>query len=278
MSAIFNIVSIPFGYVMRFIYDLVGNYGVAIILFTILCKIILMPMTIKQKKSTLAMQALQPKLLAVQKKWGADRERMAAETQKVYEEAGVSPMGGCGTMLLSFPIMIGLYYVIVRPLTYLMHLSADQISAISTALGMEASANVASELTLAGMINQNFAAASAAVPEVIQMDYTFLGMNLTDTASFKALSILWIIPVLSGLTSLLSTWLMQKKQQEAMKDNPQMAQTNSMMTMMMPMMSVYFGFVLPAGVGIYWIVNNLLTTLQDQILNKYFEKHPPVLD
>ena len=109
MSAIFNIVSIPFGYVMRFIYDLVGNYGLAIILFTILCKIILMPMTIKQKKSTLAMQALQPKLLAVQKKWGADRERMAAETQKVYDDAGVSPMGGCGTTLLTFPIMIGLY-------------------------------------------------------------------------------------------------------------------------------------------------------------------------
>lgn len=278
MSAIFNIVSIPFGYVMRFIYDLVGNYGLAIILFTILCKIILLPMTIKQKKSTLAMQALQPKLLAVQKKWSADRERMAAETQKVYEDAGVSPMGGCGTTLLTFPIMIGLYYVIVRPLTYLMHLSADQLTSLTTALGVEASANVASELTLAGLINQNFATAAAAVPEVIQMDYSFLGMNLTETASFKALSILWIIPVLSGLTSYLSTWLMMKKQQAAMQDNPAMAQSNSMMTFMMPMMSVYFGFVLPAGVGIYWIMNNLLTTLQDQILNKYFEKHPPVLD
>lgn len=278
MSAIFNIVSIPFGYVMRFIYDLVGNYGLAIILFTILCKIILLPMTIKQKKSTMALQALQPKLLAVQKKWSADRERMAAETQKVYDDAGVSPMGGCGTTLLTFPIMIGLYYVIVRPLTYLMHLSADQLTALSTALGVEASANVASELSLAGLINQNFAAASAAVPEVIQMDYSFLGMNLTDTASFKVLSILWIIPLLSGLTSYLSTWLMMKKQQAALKDNPAMAQSNSMMTFMMPMMSVYFGFVLPAGVGIYWIMNNLLTTLQDQILNKYFEKHPPVLD
>ena len=137
---------------------------------------------------------------------------------------------------------------------------------------------MASELTLAGLINQNFATAAAAVPEVIQMDYSFLGMNLTETASFKALSILWIIPVLSGLTSYLSTWLMMKKQQAAMKDNPAMAQSNSMMTVMMPMMSVYFGFVLPAGVGIYWIMNNLLTTLQDQILNKYFEKHPPVLD
>lgn len=278
MSAIFNIVSIPFGYVMRFIYDLVGNYGLAIILFTILCKIILLPMTIKQKKSTMALQALQPKLLAVQKKWSADRERMAAETQKVYDDAGVSPMGGCGTTLLTFPIMIGLYYVIVRPLTYLMHLSADQLATLTTALGVEASANVASELTLAGLINQNFAAAAAAVPEVIQMDYSFLGMNLTDTASFKVLSILWIIPLLSGLTSYLSTWLMMKKQQAALKDNPAMAQSNSMMTFMMPMMSVYFGFVLPAGVGIYWIMNNLLTTLQDQILNKYFEKHPPVLD
>ena len=275
MSAIFNIVSIPFGYVMRAIYDLVGNYGVAIILFTILCKIILMPMTIKQKKSMLAMQALQPKLLAVQKKWSADRERMNLETQKIYEESGVSPMGGCGTTLLTFPIMIGLYYVIVRPITYLMHLSSDQLSTLATALGQEASKNVASELTRAGMINQNFAVAAAAVPEVIQMDYTFLGMNLTETASFSNLNILWLIPVLSGLTSLLSTWLMQQKQK---KDNPQMAQSTSMMTMMMPMMSVYFGFVLPAGVGIYWIMNNLLTSLQDLILNKYFEKHPPVLD
>ena len=275
MSAIFNIVSIPFGYVMRAIYDLVGNYGVAIILFTILCKIILMPMTIKQKKSMLAMQALQPKLLAVQKKWSADRERMNLETQKIYEESGVSPMGGCGTTLLTFPIMIGLYYVIVRPITYLMHLSSDQLTTLATALGQEASKNVASELPLAGMINQNFAVAAAAVPEVIQMDYTFLGMNLTETASFSNLNILWLIPVLSGLTSLLSTWLMQQKQK---KDNPQMAQSTSMMTMMMPMMSVYFGFVLPAGVGIYWIMNNLLTSLQDLILNKYFEKHPPVLD
>ena len=275
MTAIFNIVSIPFGYVMRAIYDLVGNYGVAIILFTILCKIILMPMTIKQKKSMLAMQALQPKLLAVQKKWSADRDRMNLETQKIYEESGVSPMGGCGTTLLTFPIMIGLYYVIVRPITYLMHLSSDQLTTLATALGQEASKNIASELTLAGLVNQNFAVAAAAVPEVIQMDYTFLGMNLTETASLSNLSILWLIPVLSGLTSLLSTWLMQQKQK---KDNPQMAQSTSMMTMMMPMMSVYFGFVLPAGVGIYWIMNNLLTSLQDLILNKYFEKHPPVLD
>ena len=275
MTAIFNIVSIPFGYVMRAIYDLVGNYGVAIILFTILCKIILMPMTIKQKKSMLAMQALQPKLLAVQKKWSADRDRMNLETQKIYEESGVSPMGGCGTTLLTFPIMIGLYYVIVRPITYLMHLSSDQLTTLATALGQEASKNIASELTLAGLVNQNFAVAAAAVPEVIRMDYTFLGMNLTETASLSNLSILWLIPVLSGLTSLLSTWLMQQKQK---KDNPQMAQSTSMMTMMMPMMSVYFGFVLPAGVGIYWIMNNLLTSLQDLILNKYFEKHPPVLD
>ena len=265
----------PFAWLMVWLYNQTHNYGVAIILFTILCKIILMPMTIKQKKSMLAMQALQPKLLAVQKKWSADRDRMNLETQKIYEESGVSPMGGCGTTLLTFPIMIGLYYVIVRPITYLMHLSSDQLTTLATALGQEASKNIASELTLAGLVNQNFAVAAAAVPEVIQMDYTFLGMNLTETASLSNLSILWLIPVLSGLTSLLSTWLMQQKQK---KDNPQMAQSTSMMTMMMPMMSVYFGFVLPAGVGIYWIMNNLLTSLQDLILNKYFEKHPPVLD
>jgi YidC/Oxa1 family membrane protein insertase len=189
MSAIFNIVSIPFGYVMRFIYDLVGNYGLAIILFTILCKIILLPMTIKQKKSTMALQALQPKLLAVQKKWSADRERMAAETQKVYDDAGVSPMGGCGTTLLTFPIMIGLYYVIVRPLTYLMHLSADQLTALSTALGVEASANVASELSLAGLINQNFAAASGRIQDPSSSVNTRCATSLSRAAARVSASV-----------------------------------------------------------------------------------------
>ena len=272
MSAIFNIVSIPFGYVMRFIYDLVGNYGVAIILFTILCKIILMPMTIKQKKSTLAMQALQPKLLAVQKKWGTDRERMAAETQKVYEDAGVSPMGGCGTMLLTFPILIGLYGVIIQPLTYFMQVNADQIAQICQILNFDqTAAGYHYQIQLATLIYENFDKVSHVAESLMQVNFSLGPISMAAQPSFSQPSILWVLPIVSGATSYLMSWL-QQKTNPMQANNPQAQQTNKTMMLMMPLMSIWFGFILPVGLSFYWICNNVLAIVQDLLMNIWVKK------
>ena len=150
MSAIFGIIATPMGYVMEYIYLLLENYGYSIIAFALLAKLIMLPLSIKQKRSMIVTQRINPKLRELQKKYGNDREKYSQEVQRLYDDYGASPMGGCGTSLLTLPIMLGLYYVVTMPLTYFMHLSSDEITALASALGV-ATNKFGYQLTMAGM-------------------------------------------------------------------------------------------------------------------------------
>jgi len=270
MQAIFNIVAVPFGYIMRFIYDLVGNYGIAIILFSLLTKILMVPMGYKQKISSIRTARLQPKLQELQRRYAHDKNRYNQEMQALYEREGVSPMAGCGTLLLTFPIMIGLYYVIQKPLTYLMHLTADEIAMLSQRFNFES----AYEITLAQVINDNFAEASALCSKLIPMKFDFFGIDLSATPSFKEFNLLWLIPIVSGLTAYLLS-VVNVKLQEKMSRVKQPAQGNLVMKLMSPAMSLYFAFILPAGLGLYWIAGNIFSMLQEALLTLYLMKYPP---
>ena len=276
MTALFSFIATPFGYVMRFIYELVGSYGLSIILFALLAKLITLPFTVKSKRGMLDQQRLQPKLQELQKKYGKDRQKYSEEMQKLYDQEGVSPMAGCLPSLISLPIMLGLYYVISQPLTYFMQLSPDEIAAVAKTLGHTMGTGYTAQIELAGLMHQNFGALAGISDKLMAVDFNFLGMNLAATPSFKVFNLLWIIPVLSGATSFLYSKITMAMTAKAAgtqgAQNTQTQQMNGMMNLMMPAMSVYFGFILPAGLGVYWIANNLLMLAQDYLVTKFLMK------
>ncbi len=265
---LYRIFSTPFGYVMRLIYQFVGNYAVAIFLFALLVKVLMLPLSIKQKKSMLEMQRINPKIQQIQKTYAKDQRRMQEELQNLYEKEGVSPMAGCGTSLITLPIMIGLYGVVIQPLTYFMQLTAAQITEIATRLGFEMT-TYSSQIGLAGLIYNNFEKVADVSDKLMRVSFQLGPIDLSQTANFRAPSALWIIPLLSGVSAYLFSMVQQKLNPN---QNAQTQGTANTMMMMMPLMSLFFAFMLPNALGIYWISNNVLSALQEFLLTKWFQK------
>ena len=280
MGDIFGIIIVrPFGMILSAIYRAVGSYGLAVILFAVLAKIILMPLSYKNKKSMKKMQALSTKQQELQKKYGKNRERLNEEIQKLYEKEGVSPMSGCLGTFLQLPIMMALYYAVQKPLTYMIGLYEADIAGLANLVGVEITQQNAYtvQLTIAEGLNkfvdaagnfgaevQNALVTDGIMQYMFPINFEFLGLNLSQTPSIKEFSILWLIPILSGLTAFISSMAMQKIQ----GTSQQMQGSMKTMLYMMPLLSVYFGFVLPASIGIYWIANNLLSIVQELILHQ----------
>lgn len=264
----------PFGWVLKMCYNLIGNYGISIIIFSIIAKLITLPFQMKSKKSMLDMQRIQPKLAELEKKYKDDKERYSLEVQKLYKKEGVSMFGGCLPMLIMLPIMIGLYSVVRQPLTYIFDISPEQIQALGDAFaaagakittqgGYMLQIDVAKNLSLFPDIVASIA------PNLTGLDFTFLGINLSEIPNFKYITVLWVIPVLSGLTAWLSNWFIRRSQGAPMTE--QAAATNGMMNWMMPAMSVWIAFMVPASLGLYWIISNLLSAIQEPILTAYYK-------
>lgn len=280
MGEIFGIVIVrPFGMILSAIYRAVGSYGLAVILFAVLAKIILMPLAYKNKKSMKKMQALSAKQQELQKKYGKNRERLNEEIQRLYEKEGVSPMSGCLTTFIQLPIMMALYYAVQRPLTYMVGLYEADIAGLANLVGVEITAQntYTVQLTIAEALNkfvdaagnfgaevQNALVTDGIMQYMFPINFDFMGLNLSQTPSIKEFSILWLIPILSGLTAFLSSMAMQKLQ----GTSQQMQGSMKTVLYLMPLMSVYFGFILPASIGIYWIANNLLSIVQEVILQQ----------
>lgn len=262
---LYKIISTPFGYVMRFIYEFVGNYALSLFLFALLVKVLMLPMTIKQKRTMMDQQRIQPMIQKIQKTYARDQRRMQEELQNLYDREGVSPMAGCGTMLLTFPILIGLYGVIIQPLTYFMQVNAEQIAEISNILSFQ-STTYHAQIELASLIYENFDKVSHVAESLMRVNFSLGPISMAAQPSFSQPSILWVLPIVSGATSYLMTWL-QQKTNPMQSNNPQAQSTNKTMMLMMPLMSIYFGFILPAGLSFYWICNNVLAIIQDVLLN-----------
>lgn len=267
----FDFIAVPFGYVMRYIYEGVGNYGLSIILFTVLTQVIMLPFNWKQKKGMMDVQRIQPKLLELQKKYANNREKYAQEVQKLYDEEGVSPFSGCLPMLLTLPIMMGLYYVVAQPLRYFMGLNGEQISQMAQILNVTSTNSIQMQAEVVAQYYQNFDLLSQSFQGLMRVDFSFMGLNLALTPSLKQPSALWIMPAISGATAFLQTYVMRQmqKRQGAVQDASANA-SNAMMNIMMPAMSVYFGFILPAGLSLYWISRNVITAIQELLLTPYF--------
>ncbi len=291
----------PMGFIIKIIYDLVQNYGFAIILFTIFMKLLLMPLSIKSQKATRKQQKLQPYLMELQNKYANDKEKLQMETMKLYKENNISMMGGCLPLLIQFPILIGLYRVIQKPLTYLLGIdfslsvSLSKISDIVTRMTAQYPdiiGKIAS--TAPEKLAQNYQIQLSTWSEILNgpadswvMDFGFLGLDLSVvpkvsidyilSGNFTDLGrvLLIIIPIVAVFTTWLSMRQSQKmvqpQQNQSMEDNPAASMTKSM-NIMMPIMTGVFAFTLPSGLGLYWTISNLMQMFQQFVLNEYFKK------
>ena len=188
-------------------------------------------------------------------------------------------MGGCLPLLITMPIMFGLYAVVRQPLTFMFGLSEDIITRIAETVGIVIQNNMTTssmEIQIAAEMGKYVDQIHQIVPNLQIIDFNFLGINLAEVPSFTTINVLWIIPILSGVTSYFYSWIAKRYQGSAAND--QAAGMNGMMTIMMPLMSVWIAFVVPAGLGFYWIVNNLLMIAQEPLLQWYYTKYKPEKD
>lgn len=276
MGVIGQIIGYPLGWIMWAVYQLVSNYGIAIILFAIITKLILFPLSVKQQKSMARMTAMNSKIQALQKKYGNNKEKLQEEQMRLYSEEGVNPMGGCTPMLLNFLILFGIIDVVYRPLTHILRIPENIISAATeitkTILGVE-NMSGRPELMIVQAFNQNpdaFAGVGGDFfAQMNSLDMHFLG-GIFDLGATPDMT--WpmiLVPILAGVTQLGLTIYMQWYQKKTNPGAPSMAGMKIMMYMM-PLFSVWFTFQLPAGAGFYWIIQSVLSFIQQFILNKVY--------
>lgn len=288
MGEFFGILIVrPLGMLLNLIYGAVESYGLAIILFALLVKLIILPISYHGKKSMLRMTALQGKMQKIQKQYAKNQVKMNEEISKLYEKEGVSPMSGCLPSFIPMFVLMGLYYAVVKPLNFMMGLSGglpddigEDINLLAQHLGLEITAQNAYTIQMEiahkcngffhdGVLDPEVANLSEGIKNLLHpLNFNFFGLDLSAKPTF-ALSILLLIPILSGLTAFLSSWILQKVQGNQVQ--------GSMKTMMylMPLLSVYFAFQFPVAVGIYWIFNNIFTCIQEIILTKVVKKRNP---
>ncbi|MBR5471131.1 MAG: membrane protein insertase YidC [Oscillibacter sp.] len=291
------LICIPFAWLLRVFYNLTGSYGVAIILFTLAIKVIMLPFQIKSKKSMIRMNRLSGKVQEIQKKYANNQAKMNEEMQKLYAEEGVNPMSGCLWSFLPLPILIALYSIIRQPITRFMMLKEDVLEGLLTsvkAAGIDMSTIVQmkdgvevvkdgvtqltayGEINLVNIINSKLPELAEGLDGWINVNYDFIGLNLTTnpwdmvknfTFGWAAIGLI-LIPILAGGFQLLMSWY-------TMKTNPsQGAAGNSMKSMMymMPLMSVYIAFIMPAALGIYWIAQSIFSLIQEVFMTKFLNK------
>ena len=277
MGDIFGIIFVrPLGLILMAIFSLVKNYGVALILFTVLIKLVLLPFMYKQKKSMKKMNLVSVESQKLQKRYAKNKEKLNEEMQKLYEREGVNPMGSCLMSFITLPIMMALYYAVREPLTYMMGLADTTIQKLGSMLhiAMDGS-NISAQIQLAKAVNDNWDQVAHFAPEgLVPIDFNFFGLDLSAIPQIGEFNALWMIPILSGLTAFLSSKVMQSMQKKTSPQNAatQMNSTMNTMLIMMPLMSVWIAFTLPASMGIYWIINNVFTMLQEVALTWYILK------
>ncbi|HOJ11398.1 MAG TPA: YidC/Oxa1 family membrane protein insertase [Clostridiales bacterium] len=279
----------PLGQFLYIIYNSVAfkNYGLAIIIFTVVIKLILLPLTIKQYRSTAKMQEIQPIIQDIQRRYKNDKEKMNQELMKVYQEHKYNPAGGCLPLLIQMPILLSLYWVINQPLKYMLNKTPEQITSlvnyVTEHVGKVAM-SYSKEIGVFNYFNAHISELSNVgdllKPEEL-INLNFLGMNLGIIPSIDTKLLfgpesavylpLLLIPILSVLTTWFSTKLMTPKAEEGSKSDAA-SSTQGTMALIGPMMTLLFSFQLPAGVGLYWIASNLFQIFQQLYLNKYVLK------
>ena len=290
MGIISEIIGYPLGLIMWLIYMACKNYPVSIVLFALITKLILFPLSVKQQKSTAAMQAMQPKLEKLKKQYGNNQEKYNEETMKLYSEEGVNPIASCLPLFIQFPILYGIFDVVYRPVTHIVRAGKDVITQVTDIVrnipeyGGDKYFETRPELYILKAVRthpEKFSAYPDFVEDVMAFNEsnTLFGIaDLSETPTFKpetwdaAAIILIVIAMLSGVFQLIMTiysQIRQKKMNGDMAGNP----ANSSMTLMlyiMPVFSVWIAFSYPAAIGFYWAASSFFSLIQQIVLNKVY--------
>ena len=290
----FQLLANLFGYILAFLYDLVNNYGLAIILFTVIIKLVLLPLSIKQQRTMKKSSELQEKMKVIQFKYKNDPEKMNQEVMNLYKTEKMSPFSGCLTAIIQMLLLLSIFYLVRSPLTFMEKIPTDQLNQYVSQL-QEAGKSVSNVYPEIDLIREaNWLKEKNPEDEnvdKINLQMNFLGLDLSKIPQQNMTDYtVYIIPALYILSSFISirmTTKMQEKQNkekqkkalidgktgEEEKENTEnemdaVMQTNKMMSWMMPIMSISIAFVAPLGLALYWLVSNILMIAERLILNK----------
>ncbi len=295
-TSLSDIIRVPFGYLLEWLYQFTSNYGLALILFSLVVKLVLLPLSVKSKKSMLKMSRLAPLAKALEAKYGDDKQKYQQELMALYKQEGVSTTGGCLWSFIPLLILFPLYYVIREPLTYMLHNTrpiSEGIVAYIRASGVELGKNTYyAQLAAAGHLGE-FIDELKAVPVLVgaklrDMNFSFLGVNLAEIPTAKFWTCegwgeigLFLTPVISAAIQAVSMLISQKMNNQVAtnadgeKDDAAVKtanQTTATMLIMMPLMSLWIGYSMPAAISIYWIAQAAFGMVQEIILNSHFKK------
>ncbi|PHJ38589.1 preprotein translocase subunit YidC [Desulforamulus profundi] len=283
-----DFIAIPMGAILKYIYDNIAfqNYGIAIILFTVGIKSLMLPLTIKQVQSTSKIGELQPQMQEIQKKYKDDKEKQSTELMKLYQENKVNPTGGCLPLLIQIPILFSLYYVISQPLKYMAGKSPEIIARLYELIpqGAEKIENM-KDLSIIAYFSdhsEQLQAVSHLLKPEDLLNMNFLGINLGAVPAWNTGNyinsgtsihsyLLLLIPLLSALTSYISVKYSMK---DAPKTNEAQMQTSiqNNMALVSTVMSGVIAFTVPAGLGLYWIAGNVYQIAQQMFINRFVMK------
>ena len=297
-----DIVTVPFGWLMGWLYQVTNNYGIAMILFAVCVQMALLPLTAKSKQSMMKMSRIQPQMQEIQRRYADDQQKQGEAIRQLQQDEGVSMGGSCLWSLIPMFILFPLFTVIREPITYILGCGSEvsaQIVELLQNLAPEAfGTNVAyAQVTAAQLIPQYAAEIQALIPDIKEtvlhgINFDFLGINLGSVPTFTfwnweaydwATIGLFLIPLLSAGAQIVQTKIMQKQnnsvitdkngvQDEEMAKNSQANQTSQSMMLMMPLMSLMIGFSVSAGLSIYWFIGGVVRTIQDVILTARYRK------
>ena len=290
-------IATPFGWLMMVLYNLTDNFGWAIILFAIVVALVLLPFMAKSKKSMMRMSRLQPRLMELQKKHEGNQQKLNEEVSRLYRENKVSPLGGCLWSILPLFIMLALYRAVVKPLTIMMGVPDEMLAQGGAiyeqlqALGYQLSNYTTNnnsfyeQIYQAKFIAENWDAFRGISDQLVQMNFNFIGLDLSMTPNWKfwtfdlssgaGLTIgLFILPLISTGMSYLSMFINRKVQPNVGTSQQAQAQASNMKMMMiiMPLMSLWIGYIMPAAMCVYWIMNSLTGIIRETGLTLLYKK------
>ena len=298
-----DIITVPFGYLLSFLYQLTGNYGVAMILFAVLVQVVLLPINAKSKKSMMKMSRLTPRVQEIQARYANDTQKQNELIQKLYRDEGASMGGGCLWSLIPLLILWPLLAVVRQPITYILMESADVAQQIVSVIkdaapSMFSSNSYYDQVIAAQAIPQFVEELKAAIPGISEttlagINFNFLGINLGTIPQFNIFSESWVwnwahigaflIPVISAASQVLQMWISQKTnnsvvtnekgiQDEETAKKSQQNQSMQTMMWMMPLMSLWIGFSVSAGLSLYWFMGGVVRMITDPIMTNHYRK------
>lgn len=277
----------PLGQFLYFIYNTLAfhNYGLAIIFFTIIIKMVLLPLTIKQTRSTSKMNLIQPQIKEIQTRYKNDKQKLNQELMKVYQQEKVNPAGGCLPLLVQMPILISLYWTISGPLKFMFKVPVDTINKLVEALNI--TERFQQELAVVNNFDVDKVKSLLSVDVIDKIvdlgrGLNFLGLKLGYTATIETEKLfgaeshiylpLLLLPIVGVITTFISSKLTMPQQNTNKAKNASGGSMQNTMMYIGPIMTLIFSFQLPAGVILYWIAGYVFQIFQQLYINKHIKK------